>query len=89
MMIRIWELKEDMTPDEIETYMDKRFMDILYRNVQLIGNKYQLDSGTVVAMRLSMPDKLGVPHIPDEDEKAAAVKVIGEIAEDTEMTVEY
>ncbi len=89
MILDIYRLKEDMTPKQIAKHLDKVIMQDLFMNVQRMDNRMSLDDGTLVAVLLPVPEKIGVPKFfPDKDVKKTILKAIDLIAEFTGDEVE-
>lgn len=88
MMVRVFRLKEEMTPKKIERYLDKKLNQLLYRNVQLLEGKFIFEDGTLIAILLPVPEKIGLVGMVDRDEKKAVLEALSEIAEDTEELYE-
>ncbi len=89
MILDVYRLKEEMTPKQIAKRLDKVIMEDLFRNVQRLDNRITLDDGTLVAMLLPVPEKIGVPKFfPDKDVKKVILKALDLISEFTGDEVE-
>jgi hypothetical protein len=89
MEFRLFDLEDaEMTPEDLENYLDETLSREMFAHVQLRNNRLFLDDGTLIIIMTPNEGEIAVPvDICEEEEHALIATAIGTIAERTDSVI--